>query len=69
MEELAAIGPGTDQRAVATAQRLAGSTGTLIRYAWLDAEDKEGLLERVYEDNQEIHGLLSAGYFHNLGVP
>ncbi len=69
MEELVAIGPGTDQRAVATAQRLAGNTGTLIRYAWLDAEDKEGLLERVYEDNQEIHGLLSAGYFHNLGVP
>ena len=67
MEELASIGPGIDRRAVTEAQRLAGNTGTLIRYAWIDAEDKEGLLVRVYEDSQDIHSLVSAGYFRYLG--
>ena len=69
MEELASIGPGIDRRAVAEAQRLAGNTGTLIRYAWLDAEDKEGLLARVYEDTNDLHGVVSAGYFRYLGGP
>ena len=68
MEELASIGLGIDRRAVSEAQRLAGNIGTLIRYAWIDAEDKEGLLVRVYEDSKEIHGLVSAGYFRYLGA-
>ena len=65
MSELAAIGSGIDDRAVAWAQRLAGRTGTLIRYTWPDEEDREGLLRRVSEDSESLHGVVSAGYFHH----
>ena len=64
MAELAAIGPGIDDRAVASAQRLIGRTSTSIRYGWPDTEDREGLLKRVSEDTQDLHDVVAAGYFH-----
>ncbi len=65
MVELAAIGSGIDERAVSSAQRLVGRTGTLIRYGWPDTDDREGILNRVNEDSQDLHGVVSAGYFHH----
>ena len=60
--ELAAIGPGPDSRAGATAERLAGRLCALVRYEWPDHPEPSTLLAQVRQHCFNLHGLVHAAY-------
>ena len=61
--ELAAIGPGPNDRSSGATQRSASRLGALIHYDWPDREDREGLLQQVDEYCRELHRLVTLTYF------
>ena len=61
--ELAAIGPGPNDRSSGATQRLASRLSALVQYAWPDREDREGLLRQVKEYCRELHQLVIRTYF------
>ena len=61
--EMAAIGPGPDERISDTARRLAGRLSALVHYEWPDREDREGLLRQVNLFCRDLHQLVTDTYF------
>ena len=61
--ELAAIGPGPNDRSSGATQRLASRMSALVQYEWPDREDHVGLLREVDEHCRELHRLVTVTYF------
>ena len=61
---LAAIGPGSDARSSAGAQRLVGRLSAMVDYDWPDSEDREKFLGQVGHFCRELHGVVNAAYFN-----
>ena len=62
-ENLASLGPGSDERSGGEARRLAGKMAALVHYDWPDEQDREKLLKRMRDHCRELHGLVTSAYF------
>ena len=62
-DELAAVGSGIDDGAVAAAGRLAGRLSGLVHHQWPDSDDHPALLSQAVRECRRLHELVTAAYF------